>query len=162
MELYRISGSDRQALWNILQKYLYELSGFYDLSLDQEGNYKYRYFDDYFLEPERRAYFIINEGVRAGFAMIHPYSETKDVIDYVMGEFAVFPAYRRQHLAAEAVSMLWDQFPGRWQIKYSEKNKPAASFWSGVTRPYRPFVTRNGEETLLLFDIRKDQRDAVL
>ena len=28
--------------------------------------------------------------------------------------------------------------PGRWEIKYNEKNAPAKALWQGVSAPYRP------------------------
>ena len=39
---------NRDLLWNINQKYLYEMTSFYDDPMDEIGNYHYGHFDDYF------------------------------------------------------------------------------------------------------------------
>ena len=43
--LMPVRRTDRQLLWNLLQKYLHELSRWYAQALDAEGNYPYRWFD---------------------------------------------------------------------------------------------------------------------
>ena len=47
--------ADKNRLWNIFQKYLYEMSAYYDMEMDFSGNYEYRYFDTYFEENGRAA-----------------------------------------------------------------------------------------------------------
>ena len=46
--LVRVTQKDRDLLWNINQKYLYEMTNFYNDPMDEKGNYHYGYFDDYF------------------------------------------------------------------------------------------------------------------
>lgn len=94
MELAAVGKEDRELLWNINQKYLYEMTNYYDDLLDEKGNLHYGYFDAYFTDPERKAFFLYEENALVGFAMIHPYSETGGKPDYVLAEFTVFPMYR--------------------------------------------------------------------
>ena len=56
IELRKVQINDRELLWNINQKYLYEMTNFYDDPMDEKGNYHYGHFDDYFTDPERTAY----------------------------------------------------------------------------------------------------------
>lgn len=150
--LRRVRPEDRELLWNVNQKYLYEMTHFYDDPMDENGNYHYGHFEEYFTDPRREAYFLCLDGALAGFAMLCPYSNIGGTPDYVMAEFTVFPAYRRRHCALESARMLLAAHPGRWEIKYNEKNAPAKALWQTVTAPYWPeAVHLNEEETVLVF-----------
>ena len=58
LRLQTVQAKDRDLLWNINQKYLYEMTSYYDDPMDESGNYHYGHFDDYFSDPKRVAYFI--------------------------------------------------------------------------------------------------------
>ncbi|MBQ4451775.1 MAG: GNAT family N-acetyltransferase, partial [Clostridia bacterium] len=96
IRLQSVLPQDRDLLWNINQKYLYEMTNFYDDPMDENGNYHYGHFEDYFTDPKRTAYFIYVDGQLAGFAMLNPYSNLSQSPDHTMAEFTVFPAYRRR------------------------------------------------------------------
>ena len=72
IELRDIKSEDRELFWNIHQKYLYEMTNYYDDKMDEAGNYHYGYFDAYFTEPQRKAMFIYFDKHLAGFVMINP------------------------------------------------------------------------------------------
>lgn len=152
VELKKVSTEQRELLYSINQKYLYEMTNFYDDEMDEDGNYHYGYFDEYFTDPKRHAYFIYADGRLCGFAMVHPYSNFGGEVDYVMGEFTVFPAFRRRHVATEAAEKLLDMFRGEWEIKFNEKNTVGKSLWCKVTEKYAPVQKYYGEvETVLCF-----------
>ena len=48
ISLQTVKEKDRDLLWNINQKYLYEMTNFYDDSMDENGNYHYGHFEEYF------------------------------------------------------------------------------------------------------------------
>ena len=48
LRLQTVQAKDRDLLWNINQKYLYEMTSYYDDPMDENGNYHYGHFDDYF------------------------------------------------------------------------------------------------------------------
>ncbi len=152
MELVEVRAEDRELLWNINQKYLYEMTNYYDDELDAQGNLHYGYFDAYFTDPERKAFFIYHEQKLVGFAMIHPYSFSGGKPDHVMAEFTVFPMHRRNHLATKAAESILERFKGRWEIKFNEKNAAAKGLWVKVTAKYSPeLIHLNEEETVLSF-----------
>jgi len=91
LSLQTVQAKDRDLLWNINQKYLYEMTCFYDDPMDESGNYHYGHFDEYFTDPRRVAYFIYNDNVLVGFAMLCPYSNICQNPDYTMAEFTIFP-----------------------------------------------------------------------
>jgi len=153
LSLKKVQNRDRDLLWNINQKYLYEMTNFYDDPMDENGNYHYGYFDEYFSDPKRKAYFICNDGVLVGFAMLCPYSNIEQDSDYTMAEFTIFPSFRRRHLALDAAKMILASHPGKWEIKYNEKNKGAKNLWHTVAGPYEPEIYHlNEEETVLSFE----------
>ena len=157
LRLQPVRREDHDLLYNINQKYLYEMTNFYDDPMDANGNYEYGYFEAYFTEPERKALFLYNDQTLIGFAMLCPYSHFDAHPDHVMAEFTVFPAFRRKHYAFEAANLILAAYPGQWEIKYNEKNLPAKKLWTQVTAPYHPSVHHlNEEETVFVFSTAKD------
>ena len=147
-----VQEKDRELLWNINQKYLYEMTNFYDDPMDEKGNFHYGHFEEYFSDPKRTAYFIYHGDVLVGFAMLCPYSNMGEDPDYTLAEFTIFPSFRRRHFALDIAHMILEDHPGRWEIKYNEKNGAAKRLWNRVTAPYGPKVHHlNEEETVLSF-----------
>ena len=152
IQLKKATAADRTLLYNLNQKYLYEMTAFYDDPMDEEGNLHYGWFDAYFTDPKRTALLIMSDGRLAGFAMLNPYSYFDAAPDHVMAEFTIFPAFRRRHLASEAAARILEAYPGRWEIKYNEKNAAAKALWTKVSARYRPELRRFSEdETVLCF-----------
>ena len=83
-----------------------------------------------------------------------PYSNIGQSPDYTMAEFTIFPVYRRKHYAFDAAGMILTKHPGKWEIKYNEKNCAAKRLWNTVSAPYAPEVHHlNEEETVLVFEV---------
>ena len=154
IRLQPVRKEDHDLLWNVNQKYLYEMTNYYDDPMDESGNYHYGHFEEYFTDPQRKAFFICHDDCLVGFAMLCPYSNLDAHPDFTMAEFTIFPAYRRRHFARDAVRLILTSNPGRWEIKYNEKNIGAKKLWTVVTAPYCPRVHHlNDEETVLEFDV---------
>ena len=155
IRLRTVQVKDRDLLWNINQKYLYEMTNFYDDPMDENGNYHYGHFDEYFTDPRRTAYFIYNDDALIGFAFLCPYSNIGQEPDHTMAEFTIFPAYRRKHFALDAARMILKDRPGKWEIKYNEKNPAGKRLWNTVAAPYAPEMHHlNEEETVLVFEVQ--------
>lgn len=155
IELVEIRESDREVFWNVHQKYLYEMTNYYDDEMDDKGNYHYDYFDAYFTEPNRKAYFIYYDKNLAGFAMINPYSYLDENPDYVLAEFTIFPIYRKKRIATNAIDIIFKSHVGSWEIKYNENNLPAKKLWNKVCAKYNPQKTSlNPFETVLTFSTK--------
>lgn len=152
IELRKVKPEEKELLWNINQKYLYEMTNYYPDDMDENGNYHYGHFDAYFVEEERIAYFIYNDDVLVGFFMINPYSNLGHKPDHILAEFSIFPAYRRKHLGQDVARMILDMYPGKWEIKFNEKNYGAKKLWETLTEQYHPTVYHLNElETVLEF-----------
>ncbi len=143
---------DRELLWNVNQKYLYEMTLYYDDPMDGLGNLHYGHFEEYFTDPKRKALFLYDGELLIGFAMLCPYSYLGHEPDWVMAEFTVFPMYRKKRRATEAANLILENHPGRWEIKFNQKNAGARRLWTKITAPYAPAVYNlNEEETVLEF-----------
>lgn len=152
IRLRKVEAKDKDLLFSINQKYLYEMTNFYEDEMDEHGNYGYGHFEEYFTDPNRLAYFILDDEVLVGFAMLCPYSNIGREPDYIMAEFTIFPAYRRKHYAMDAANEILKRHPGKWEIKYNEKNDKAKKLWTSVTAPFQPeIVSLNEEETVFVF-----------
>lgn len=157
MYLKQVTDEDRELLWNINQKYLYEMTHFYDDPMDEAGNYHYGFFDEYFIDPKRQAWLFYEGDQLVGFAFMHPYSQLHEHVEWVLAEFTIFPHFRGRHLAYEAINLLLASHPGRWEIKYNEKNHPAKKLWHQVTAPYHPQIIHLNEwETVFAFTYEKE------
>ena len=154
IRLQPVTPDQRQLLYNLNQKYLYEMTNFYDDPMDELGNLHYGHFGEYFTDPARTALLIFDDDALAGFAMLHPYSYFGGTVDHVMAEFTIFPAYRKRRLATRAAEAIFERRSGRWEIKFNEKNAAARALWTRVTARYAPTVRHlNDEETVLCFAV---------
>ena len=152
IKLVPVKNEEKELFRNINQKYLYEMTMFYPDVMDELGNYHYGHFDEYFIDPERKAFFIYSDDTMVGFVMINPYFVIDQHPDHTMAEFTIFPSYRRNHLVLSTASLILSTYKGSWEIKYNEKNKGAKMLWHTVTAPYHPKIYHlNEEETVLVF-----------
>jgi len=152
--LRQVRQEDKVLLFNLLQKMLCEMTNYYDNDIDDEGNFEYRYFESYFsgAEPDRLAYLIEADGQVAGFLMVNAHSYIGQSPDHVLAEFFVLPKFRRKHVAWDAVTLLFRQLPGAWEIKYHTRNLPAARLWNQAAQPYGPQLHHYAEhEEVLAF-----------
>ena len=156
LKLIPVDDSKKELLWNINQKYLYEMTLFYPDEMDERGNLHYGYFDEYFIDDKRKAFFIYNDDKMVGFAMIHPYSVIDGEPDYTMAEFTIFPSYRKKHFATDAANLIFSTYIGKWEIKFNDKNRAAKKLWTSITASYYPGIHHlNDEETVLTFEINQ-------
>jgi predicted acetyltransferase len=152
LHFVKATEADRKLLWNIFQKFLYEMTNYYDDVMDAEGNYHYGYFDRYFEEPDRTALLLYEGNALVGFAMLNSYSYIGAQPDHVLAEFTIFPMYRRRHLGRQAAEWLFRTYPGAWELKYNERNAGAKALWTAATAPFCPAAHRySADETVLAF-----------
>ena len=142
VKITNVSDDKKDILWNYLQKYLYEMTAYYNDAMNPDGNYPYKYFDAYFEnEPGREAFFFIKDREVIGFAMINTHSFDEGEVDHCLAEFTIFPIYRGNGSAESALQLLLNIRPGHWQLKYSIKNGRGMRFWNKALEPYQPVET---------------------
>lgn len=84
--------------------------------------------------------FIIYEGKIVGFMMLNNHSYIDQKPDYVIAEFSIFPVYRKKGIAQKAIDLAYSQYPGKWELKFSLKNKSAINLWYKSTEIFKPTV----------------------
>ena len=136
VSVIEVKKEQEQVLYNLLQKYLYEMTQYYEDPIGEDGNFEYRYFSLYFEEPERAAYFIYDNHIMIGFAMINRHSFTNDNIENCIAEFTIFPAFRHSGNGVKAIEALKTVRNGRWQLKYSTDNPAGEKFWQKIKTLY--------------------------
>ena len=139
----QVNKSKEHVLYNLLQKYLYEMTAYYNDPIDEEGNFPYKYLPYYFTDKDRQAFFLFDDEVMIGFALINTHSFTGEPVDNCIAEFTIFPSYRHRGKGMEAIEALRNVRQGSWQLKYSTKNRQGAAFWKRVKERY------NGREQKL-------------
>ena len=153
IKLVKVLDSQKELLYNLNQKYLYEMTNYYDNEFDEHGNISYGYFDLYFIERDKRIpYFIYNENILVGFILINKYSYINKTPDWVIAEATIFPMYRGHHYSVNAFNELLKLHQGSFEVKFNNKNEKARNLWINVTKPYNPVIHHlNSLETVIEF-----------
>ena len=153
IKLEKVEENKKEILYRLLEFSLYDGSNYVDNIMENDGVFKYKYFDDYFKDKDREAYFIKYEKKLVGFTMINKYLKVlpKESNNYSVAEFLIIPKYRRLHIGREATIKLFNLHKGNWEVQPMENNKIAYKFWGNVINSYT-----NGNYELKHFDNMED------
>lgn len=127
IELQRVSFEGRDTLFRLLQYSLFEES-LTDLNeMNDDALFDYPWFDAYFTEQQREAYFIREKTMARllGFAMVREH----EVGRHSIAEFLVIPKYRRQGVGAQAARACFALHGGLWEVKPAYGSDSARLFW---------------------------------
>ena len=155
IEITPITYEMKSVLRNLLELYEHDSSEFNGSELNEHGLYEYKYVDHYWTEEGRYAYFVRVDGKLAGFALVRALESSELGVLYSMSEFFLVRKFRRQGIGSRVAKLLFDMFPGRWEVSQEAGNKAAQEFWKRVIGIYTKEVfqmeTLDGGP-LLLFD----------
>ncbi len=102
--LEKVNVDDKEILYRLLQYSLYEESENDLNEMNENAIFEYQYFDKYFKDKDRDAYFIKEKNTNKllGFAMVNTY--TKNIVDgHSIAEYMVIPKYRRKKIGKNVV-----------------------------------------------------------
>ncbi|HXC56614.1 MAG TPA: hypothetical protein VNU97_15050 [Rhizomicrobium sp.] len=137
--------SDKALLWDALQKYILELTQ-WGTHEPIDGVFAYPWFDLYWQEPNRFAFWAYADGVRAAFALVHREERTE------MAEFYTFEAFRRGGIGLDFARQVLNRFAGPWTLSEYRAHTGAVAFWHKVIADYpfaeRVYVGGQGKERL--------------
>ena len=137
VEIKQVCADEKEILRNLLEKYDYEFSQWNKRDVNELGLFGYPYFDHYWTENERWAYFIYADHKLAGFAMVNNLPEVDDrQTDFQMAEFFVLYKYRRSSVGKQAFFKVLELHKGRWQLKLHPDNLGSVHFWNRVINEY--------------------------
>ena len=152
--LERVIQEKRSTLFRLLQYSLFEES-LTDLGeMNDDALFDYPWFNAYFTEPQREAYFIRAQASKKllGFAMVREHEDGRHSI----AEFMVIPKYRRSGIGSQAAKACFALHHGLWEVKPAYGSESAWLFWQKAIAQMTEqmdwqdgaftFVLRNKEE----------------
>jgi predicted acetyltransferase len=131
------AASDKPALANLMQLYHYDLSEVNGADVDEHGRFDSARLDAYWTTADCHPFLIRVDQQLAGFALVHRQSRLHNPFDgHSIAEFFVMRRYRRQGVGRAAAMLLFDRFPGAWEVSSCADNVPGHVFWRGVVDHY--------------------------
>jgi predicted acetyltransferase len=89
--------------------------------------------DGYWLDSRSHPFLMRIEGRLGGFAVVDDYSHlTCQPGVHDMAEFFVLRKYRRSRVGQRAAHLLFERFPGAWEVREMRSNIAASRFWLRV------------------------------
>jgi len=139
MEFYlsKVKQEEKEILYRLLQYSLFEESE-YDLNeMNEEAIFEYQYFDSYFTDIDRNAFFIREKenDKLLGFVMVNKYTQKVDD-GHSIAEYLVIPKYRRNKIGKKVAYEIFNKYPGNWEVKPSYNNEKAYLFWKKTIEEY--------------------------
>lgn len=124
------AADEQPILANLIQLYAHDFSEFHDIDPGPDGRFVYEPLPLYWLEPGRHPFLLRMDSQLAGFALVKngsPVSGGAAIWD--MAEFFILRRFRKRGIGTDAAHNLWRRFPGGWEIRLMESNRPACQFW---------------------------------
>ena len=126
--LVLVKARQKMILEKMLMKYQLELTG-------KENPEKYKHLGSYWEKKNRKPYFIAINTTIVGFVLLNNHTLVqKD--GYNVAEFYIKKAYRNKGIGKKAVYVLFNLFPGRWEIRQLDNNITGQKFWNNVVDKY--------------------------
>ena len=131
--LKRVVVHNRDVLFRLLQYSLFEESATDGNEINADGLYEYPWFELYFTEPDREAYFIkcVGTGELLGFVMVNTYMKGQ-CAGHAVAEFMVLPKFRRMGIGRLAAQLCFSLYSGYWEVSPSYGSDVAMAFWENV------------------------------
>jgi len=111
VEVRLAARSEKDAVAQLLELYLHDLSELTAADVGAGGRYGYRYLDDYWTEVECHPFLFRVDDRLAGLALVQAGAP------HDMSEFFVMRRYRRRGVGRRAALALFTRFPGEWQVR---------------------------------------------
>lgn len=137
IKLCTVTKDEKEILYRLLQYSLFEESISDQNEMNQEALFEYKWFEHYFTDNDREAYFIREEVTDKllGFVMINTYVQ-KCNQGHSIAEFMVVPKYRRNKIGKKAAIECFEKHTGNWEVSPSYGSESAYQFWKHVIDEY--------------------------
>ena len=127
----------KPVLHRLMQLYLHDSSEFTGDDASPDGVFTYRYFDEYWREPDRFPFLIYCNANLAGFVLVNSYTVVlENGAGRSIAEFFVMRKYRRQGVGRRAAFYAFDRFPGLWEVRENSNNFTGQQFWRTIIAEY--------------------------
>ncbi|GFI17508.1 hypothetical protein IMSAGC009_02680 [Lachnospiraceae bacterium] len=135
--LKKAGAAQREILYRLLQYSLFEESLNDQNDMNEEALFEYPWFENYFTEKDREAFFIREAGSERllGFVMINTFMQ-KSSSGHSIAEFMILPKFRRKKIGKKAAVMCFEKYQGVWEVSPSYGSELAYLFWKSVIDDY--------------------------
>jgi len=135
--IVKVSDDQKSILRQLIELYEYDFSEFNDADINSYGYYGYKYFDHYWTEENRQAYFIMVNGNYAGFVLVnaHSYLVEEDNVRAI-AEFFIMRKYRLKGIGKMAAKHVFNTHKGIWEVLQHGNNPASKAFWEKAIHEY--------------------------
>lgn len=157
-EIIDVKEEDKDKLFRLLQYALYDGSQYIDNNINEDCIFEYDWFDNYFTDDDRDAYFIKNGDNYIGMVMVNEnlkFNEDGKCIS----EILIMPKYRRNHLGKKVAYEVFEKFKGDWEVQPMENNPNAYAFWKNIIEEYTEgnyIIKNDGIEDVFIFNNKEE------
>ena len=153
-ELVNVDKQDKEKLYRLLQYAMYDGSQYIDNDINMDCIFEYKWFDNYFTDSDRNAYFIKKDNSYLGMVMVNENLKFQQNGKSI-AEFLIMQKYRRHHIGKKVAYEIFDKFKGNWEVQPMENNPIAYSFWKNVINEYTNGnykIKNDGTEDIFIFN----------
>lgn len=153
-EIVDVKQEEKDKLHKLLQYALYDGSQYIENDINEDCIFEYKWFDKYFTDNNRNAYFIKSGNRYLGMIMVNEnlkFNKTGKCI----AEFLIMPRFRKNHIGKNVAYKIFEKFKGDWEVQPMENNPGAYSFWKKIISEYTNgnYITKNdGIEDVFIFN----------
>ena len=131
VEVVAATAEQEPILANLIELYAHDFSEISDLHLDSNGRFGYTPLPLYWQESTRYPFLVKVDSNLAGFVFVKKGSEVSgDEKVWDVAEFFIVRGHRRHGIGIKVAHEVWRKFPGRWEVRVTERNRAAQAFWS--------------------------------
>lgn len=153
-EIIKVDEKDKDKLYRLLQYALYDGSQYVDNHLNEDCTFDYGWFDNYFTDKDRDAYFIKKDDKYIGMCMVNEYLKINNQGKSI-SEFLILPKYRRNHIGKRVAYDIFEMYRGDWEVQPMENNPGAYNFWKNIINEYTNGnykIEKNSKEDIFIFN----------
>ena len=153
-EIESVDLKDKDKLYKLLQYALYDGSQYIDNEINEDCIFEYRWFNNYFTDDDRNAYFIKSNNNYIGMVMVNEHLRFNKT-GKCIAEFLIMPRYRRQHIGKKVAYDIFNMFKGNWEVQPMENNLIAYSFLKNIIDEYTKGnykIKNDGVEDIFIFN----------
>ncbi len=129
------SRPERELIRRMMELYLHDFSEFEGSDLNEHGVFGYGDLDYFWFEETHAAFIVRVDGQLGGFVLVDNEVVIEDN-ERSLTEFFVLRKYRRQGVGRTVAQRVFDELPGKWEVRVITANAPAQGFWRRVISDY--------------------------
>jgi predicted acetyltransferase len=166
LEVIPATPEHEPVLANLIELYAHDFSEFHAIELGADGRFGYEELPLYWREAGRHPFLIKVAGKLAGFVLVKRESTVSDdATVWDMAEFFVARRYRRCGIGTKTAHQVWNQFPGRWEVRVMHMNHSANQFWQRaisafVGKSVHSVSVEKGQKSWNLFSFQSPEKVA--